>query len=98
MDAGHEDNLRVRLGNFGVDILIPEEAIPDLLDPATFGCLLYLVRQAYCIPDLCAVQWEHGWVVYLFPSVKFIGHSEIEALVSALEHANERPLQTAKEV
>lgn len=64
-------------------------ALPDLSDPATLGCLLALVREAYgprCYTQACGGFWtvqnedtEYWWgknCVY-----------EVEALVAALEAA-----------
>jgi len=68
--------------------------VPDLSDPATLGCLLHLVREAWKDPDLTADRVLRGpeerdiWQVYVFheSGVKDVlsGHSEIEALVAAL--------------
>jgi len=73
---------------------IPGDAVPDLSDPATLGCLLYLVREAWKDSDLTADRVLRGseerdiWQVYVFhdSGVKDVlsGHSEVEALVAAL--------------
>jgi len=63
--------------------------LPDLTDPATLGCLLALVRQAWGDPTdyvRCGRKWE--WVTSCCvercpPS----GDTEAEALVAALEAA-----------
>lgn len=70
------------------------EPLPDLTDPATLGCLLALVREAWGMPtgitvsyssdeDLWGVSWSgatHGdWCGR--------GKTEAEALVAALESA-----------
>jgi len=64
---------------------------PDLNDPATLGCLLALVREAWGEADAAAVreaneigQW---WVVRNFGGDYFgePGKTEAEALVYALE-------------
>lgn len=71
-----------------------EDALPDLTDPATVGCLLHLVRE----------HWgDHGthtkrvyrsggyveWICYApsirYPLIMSHGDSEAEALVKALE-------------
>ena len=73
-------------------------AYPDLEDPATLGCLLALVRQAWDDEDLSAdrVSRRHDklpdvWQVYVWlpGGVKDVlsGRSEAEALVAALEAA-----------
>lgn len=78
-------------------IILPDE-LPDLSDPATLGCLLHLVREAWSDADLSAdrVSRAHDklpdvWQVYVFyeSGVKDVlsGHSEVEALVAALEAA-----------
>lgn len=72
--------------------------IPILSDPATLGCLLHLVREAWGDADLSAdrVSRAHDrlpdvWQVYVFheSGVKDVlsGRSETEALVAALEAA-----------
>lgn len=74
--------------------------VPDFRDPATVGCLLALVREAWDI-DVLTEVWagaggNHSWVV-CFPYLG--GHSgeeivvatyrtEAEALVAALEQVN----------
>ena len=76
----------------------PVNAVPDLEDPATLGCLVALVRKAWEDEDLSAdrVGRAHDklpdiWQVYVFlPSgVKDVlsGRSEAEAIVAALEAA-----------
>jgi hypothetical protein len=70
-------------------ILIDPDHLPDLTDPATLGCLLALVREAWGDPraymrasfgwewitDYCVEKWPPG------------GETEAEALVAALEAA-----------
>jgi hypothetical protein len=67
----------------------PPDALPDLTDPATLGCLLACVREAWndqraymragfgweWITDYCVERWPPG------------GETEAEALVAALEGA-----------
>lgn len=69
-----------------------EELVPDLTDPATLGCLLALVREAWGDPYLI-VRWSgHDWrVVRTDGSVSCWtvarGATEAEALIAALEAA-----------
>ena len=66
---------------------IPHDALPDLTDPATLGCVLALVRQAWGMPRLVAMpQPDGGWTVWGLTSVAS-GDTEAAALVTALEAA-----------
>ena len=65
---------------------------PDLTDPATLGCLLSLVREAWSDPSLCANDAGHYdlmfWHVYTGDRNVSVGcQTEAEALVAALEAA-----------
>jgi hypothetical protein len=73
--------------------------IPDLTDPATMGCLLALVREAWG-PVAHAMPWGHsslspapvGWSMMLtaydnLPTAKLSAPTEAGALVAALEAA-----------
>lgn len=67
-----------------------EELLPELADPATLGCLLALVREAWGDPYLCCVgDVETGWRLDGYAAVEDIHsyRSEAEALVAALEKA-----------
>ena len=63
--------------------------LPDLNDPATVGCLLALVREAWGQDDLGAFVGQ--WCAEVTPQEgqhhAFYGASEAEALVAALEAA-----------
>ena len=60
--------------------------IPDLSDPATLGCLLALVREAW--PDAyCGWDFPHWQVDDNGKSVAARSLTEAGALVNALEHA-----------
>jgi hypothetical protein len=66
--------------------------VPDLSDPATLGCLLALVREAWGQDDLGAFRVIVGqWCAEVTPQEgqhhAFYGSSEAEALVAALEAA-----------
>jgi hypothetical protein len=74
---------------------------PDLSDPATRGCLLELVREAWGRPMLVAyyapLSMGQGWYVADrfcgdrdYPVVEAPSGSEAEALVAALEAAQVR--------
>lgn len=69
---------------------VESECIPDLRDPATVGCLLALVREAYGDAGIYVYAPRGGkWRAFL-PSGSYpIGHgyTEAGALVSALEAA-----------
>ena len=62
---------------------------PDLTDPATLGCLLALVREAWMCPKV-SVRYEMGRIwrcVHQDGAWLGEGKSEAEALVAALEAA-----------
>ena len=66
-------------------------AVPDLTDPATLGCLVALVREAWGQDDLGAFRVGGAWCAEVTPQEgqhhAFYGSSEVEALVAALEAA-----------
>lgn len=74
---------------------VPEglSVIPDLTDPATLGCLLALVREAWDMPRIatfCADGWwgVHSPILKIgFPFRDKKDNSEAAALVKALEAA-----------
>lgn len=77
--------------------IIQGGGLPDLNDPATLGCLLALVRDAWknhtmsCFFDHADVAWsEYPWAVKLV-GLRVVtgayGQTEAEALVAALEAA-----------
>ena len=70
------------------------DELPDLTDPATLGCLLALVREAWGVTHLSTYPWQRGWEVVRVKKgtsapVGFGGYwpTEAEALVAALEAA-----------
>ena len=82
--------------------LNPAEDVPDLTDPATLGCLLALVREAYRDPSKLweghvEVRRDHRTIFYvmgfhhdagcLVEDILAWGCTEVEALVCALETA-----------
>ena len=70
-----------------------KDALPDLTDPGTLGCLLALVREAWGDPDAVVFPYKDkaGWECSSTPFVPShfygVGKSEAEALVAALEAA-----------
>jgi hypothetical protein len=67
-------------------------SVPDLSDPATLGCLLALVREAWAEPSLTVACTGEWWDCdcQRWPSTRcaaFSGLTEAEALVAALESA-----------
>ena len=67
------------------------DALPDLEDPATLGCLLALVREVWGQDDMSASRYREQWCAEFTPqeaqNYAFYGASEAEALVAALEGA-----------
>lgn len=70
-----------------------ETWLPDLEDPATFGCLVALARQAWQIKDALASRrdgcvGDPAWAVYWLGSLHGgdlgYGQTEVEAWVDAL--------------
>jgi len=70
--------------------------LPDLSDPATLGCLLALVREAWGDPHVYVLACASDWFTVCSPNAeggKWIAHppidgsTEAEALVVALDAA-----------
>jgi hypothetical protein len=80
-----------RLGSLWTDADFGSPAYPDLSDPATLGCLLALVREAWVQDDMGAFRHKSRWCVEHTPEGSqcsaFYGETEAEALVAALEAA-----------
>jgi hypothetical protein len=73
--------------------MVEADALPDLADPATLGCLLALVRDAWG-DDTISMAWAAGgWyvvqrVLRAMEALRWIDTAtEAEALVTALEAA-----------
>ena len=95
VSANHLHLIELEDDEFGM-VRIPKDTclIPDLSDPATLGCLLALVREAWA-NERVALQWDHNfrhWSCGYSPDnsswVNYgAGDTEAEALVAALEAA-----------
>ena len=70
------------------------DVLPDLTDPATLGCLLALVREAWKDPTLTTVGTLGGWWVESYD--EFCGSTEAAALVAALEAVQREDRRDAK--
>lgn len=94
--ASTEDDPRVGLGDLNDFLLLHSHSMqglfPDLTDPATLGCLLVLVRDAYkdAYASAGSLHDENGyWGIRDCDGfVIATGRSEREALVIALEKAD----------
>jgi len=90
---GWHDQVHSSIGGIQIDGESRWNHLPDLTDPATLGCLLALVREAWNEPRITILWEEDVWEEYLWFSVQGIEHgelhgdSEAEALVAALEAA-----------
>lgn len=66
------------------------DLVPDLSDPATLGCLLQLVREVRSNPTgFLTPSAKGGWTYFtqLYQADYFLGDTEAEALLAALEAA-----------
>jgi hypothetical protein len=67
------------------------ERLPDLTDPATLGCLLALVREAWSQPSATTLAHHGRWYVVHADvdasSWLAVCPTEAEALIAALEAA-----------
>ena len=91
------DNLGIKWSHLLDNRVVRDaDALPDLTDAATIGCLLALVRVAWS--DECAYMMPQsmsgggGWYFWACPpgdgnSPRGVGQTEAEAMVAALESA-----------
>lgn len=93
---GYRDDGRPEVRVRGAaDAEAAEGSVPDFTDPATVGCLLAAVREAWACPTLsvvwCFVPHPGGdWFVPRIPADAH-GETEAEALIAALEAAAAAP-------
>ena len=61
---------------------IDDSPVPDIEDPGTKGCLLYLVRSISEDKDAYACRFEEGWAIQEWPEPKYVNYylTEGEAL------------------
>ena len=94
--AGGRESTRFRWAEPGGAICRDTEVdmLPDLTDPATLGCLLALVREAWGMPTGITVaysddtgRWVVSWSGGTHGGVCGEGATEAAALVAALEAA-----------
>lgn len=96
-DAGWPSDYMVSLNGIVVDGAQQWNMLPDLTAPATLGCLLHLVREAWEAPDASLDYSDGRWSLRIWNSDNFasdfpLGECfdiEAEALVAALEAADE---------
>ena len=97
--AGHVFAVGVYVGDQRVRpscSALPHDALPDLTDPATLGCLLALVREAWGRDDIAATKNGRGpdsvWLIACTGTpdrlLDIAEPTEAAALVAALEAAN----------
>jgi hypothetical protein len=67
--------------------ILPPGCWPDLRDPATLGCTLALVREAWGCPYAWVQPITAGYYVVVGDEILATGADEAEALVAALEAA-----------
>jgi hypothetical protein len=87
------DDLGIKWSHIPENCVVRDaDALPDLTDPATVGCLLALVRDAYADARITVVPrgarvWAVVYPGWLRMKAIAMGKTEAEALVAALEAA-----------
>jgi len=88
-----EDRVTRLIGDAPSAVLLAGNPLIDLADPATLGCLLHLVREAWGDPHASSRWLQPAWKFlvqrpgYVSYTVVGEGRTEAEALVRALESA-----------
>jgi hypothetical protein len=89
------DDLGIKWSHLPENCVVRDaDALPDITDPATLGCLLALVREAWGMPTGIIVSyssdeglWGVSWCGATHGGWCGRGDTEAEALVAALECA-----------
>lgn len=68
---------------------------PDLSDPATLGCLLALVREAWGCPIICVSHYAGRWWLDLLGDDAVCGPAVTDAIVSTLARLDAAELEAA---
>ena len=91
---GYHDLPNYPAGGWGDEYPDRTTGIPDLTDPATLGCVLALVREAWGNPHASVWYdspiWHHGarWAWHALDQSRVDYDTEAHALVDALHYAS----------
>lgn len=84
---GWHDQAHSSIGGIQIGGELRWNHLPDLTDPATLGCLLALVREAWGKPKLHVQPEGSSYRVWAYVPGAYLFDTEAEALVAALEAA-----------